>query len=282
MAVALVCVVGGCERVSPLPVTSQPRDADIAFSPDTPVFAFDRDESAIWTAGLYVGRTDSTAVHLLVPDAGIPTWSPDGTAIAFQTYGFTIARLNLVTDSVSPLVSTGFNLFPSWSPNGALIAFSSSQDNQYPPDLWIVNATGGSPRRVPLPGPPRSEMDDASWSPDNLHIVVSEGERLFVTDTLGVDTAWITPAGSTAITPEWSPSGTWIVYVRIPAGNYGNLWLIHPDGSGDHQIVVSAAFPAWTRDGARIGFTRVGHGETALWSVDTLGQGLQRLTSPAH
>jgi TolB protein len=125
-------------------------------------------------------------------------------------------------------------------------------------------------------------MDDASWSPDNLHIVVSEGERLFVTDTLGVDTAWITPSGSSAITPDWSPSGTWIAYVKVPPGNYGNLWLIHPDGSGDHQIVVSAAFPAWTRDGARIGFTRVGNGETALWSVDALGQGLMRLTSPTH
>lgn len=254
----------------------------MSFSPDTVTFAFDRTESTTWPIGVYLARTDSPSVHLLIPGAFEPSWDPTGQAIAFQGAGFGLARINLATDSIVPLVATGVNLFPSWSPNGSLIAFTSSQDNRFPPDLWIINATGGPARRIPLPGPPRTEMDDASWAPDGNHIVVSEGGRLFTTDTLGVDTAWITPAGSSAITPAWSPAGNWIAYVKVPPGNFGDLWLIHPDGSGDHRIVVSAAFPAWTPGGARIAFTRVGNGETALWSVDSVGQGLARLTSPAQ
>lgn len=280
---ASAIVALGCTELSPLPVSSFPRDADVAFASDSVTFAFDRTSSTVWAPGLYVGRTDGSGINMLVLNAGDPTWSPDRkTIVCANFYTGVLSRVDVASDSVQPFVTAGFSLAPSWSPDGSLIAFSSTQDNHNPPDLWIVNATGGAPRRVPLPGPPRSEMDDPSWSPDGHYIVVSQGERLFRTDTLGVDTAWITPPGVFNISPAWSPRGSWIAYIKASNSGYGDLWLIHPDGTGDHKIADTAAIPGWTPDGARIAFTRVGKGEIALWSVDTAGRGLVRLTSPAH
>ncbi len=193
---ASAIVALGCTELSPLPVSSFPRDADVAFASDSVTFAFDRTSSTVWLPGLYIGRTDGSGINMLVLNAGDPTWSPDRKTIVFANfYTGILSRVDVASDSVQPFVTAGFSLAPSWSPDGSLVAFSSSQDNHNPPDLWIINATGGTPRRVPLPGPPRSEMDDPSWSPDGHYIVVSQGERLFRTDTLGVDTAWITPPG---------------------------------------------------------------------------------------
>ena len=278
------CAVVALGCAEPLPIPPQPRDADVAFASDSVSFAFDRTGTTLWPPGLYVGRTDSSTLHLLALNGGDPSWSPDRKTVVFvKFYAETLARVDVASGSVQAMVTTGENLAPSWSPDGSLIAFSSSQNNGTPPGLWIINDTGGIARRVPLPGPLRSEMDDPSWSPDGHYIVVSEDDRLFRTDTLGVDTAWITSPGVLDISPAWSPRGNWIAYVRtLPAGGYGTLWLIHPDGTGDHQIADTALTPGWTFDGARVAFTRVGHGETALWSVDTLGHGLARLTSPAH
>src|SRR5580704_6977698 len=52
----------------------------------------------------------------------------------------------------------------------------------------------------------------------------------------------------------WSPDGKQIVYTGNASGRF-NVWLMHADGSGAHQLVQSddAQFgPIWVKDGSGI------------------------------
>ena len=79
-----------------------------------------------------------------------PSWSPDGSKIAFQTTetGVTnIATMNVdgsgfkkITDRPAP------DLRPKWSPDGHHIMFVSNADGDF--DLWMVNPDGSNLRQL--------------------------------------------------------------------------------------------------------------------------------------
>lgn len=194
-------------------------------------------------------------------------------------------RLTVGSGQPTPISpADAFSGFPAWSPDGRSIAFSSNGgDSHVPPDLWLVSTDPGStPRRVPLGGPPRSEMTEKDWSPTGDRLVVSEAgspPRLFITDTSGRDTAYITPTSTNARMPSWHPGGEWIAYVRLDQ-EYGDLWLIRPDGSDDHLLVARAVYPAWSPDGQRIAFSRPSDSAVAVWSINADGSDPQQLTFP--
>jgi Tol biopolymer transport system component len=59
------------------------------------------------------------------------------------------------------------------------------------------------------------------------------------------------------VTSSWSPDGRWILYVQND-----EIFEVHPDGSGGHQIVIDVpgdrtltAYPAWSPDGKWIAFS---------------------------
>jgi len=82
-----------------------------------------------------------------------PTFSPDGKKIVYSTVipGLGINEeifvKNLVTNVTTRLTnSAGPDFAPTWSPDGAKIAFTSRRSGQY--QVWVMNATGGSPVRI--------------------------------------------------------------------------------------------------------------------------------------
>lgn len=74
----------------------------------------------------------------------------------------------------------------------------------------------------------------------------------------------------------------WIAYQSDKGGGgWGGTWLIHPDGSGDHQIAPefsgSLILPDWSPDGQRLAMTSREAGPTEpLYEYD-LASGTLRL-----
>jgi Tol biopolymer transport system component len=94
----------------------------------------------------------------------------------------------------------------------------------------------------------------------------------------------ITPWGFAFLGQNWAPDGTWIVFQHP----YGQLYLVHPDGSGLHQVPLQlpagagAQDPAWSPDGTWIVFS-LDHGIQAnIFIVRPDGSGLQQVTHTSN
>jgi Tol biopolymer transport system component len=114
-------------------------------------------------------------------DNNVPTWSPDGTKIAFTSnrggrYEIWVMNADrtslfrLTTAYYDPLLGAAIEQkVPAWSPDGRFIAYWAGVEGtdprtNLPRDVWIMNADGSEQRRL-VPG------DDPAWSPDSTLII---------------------------------------------------------------------------------------------------------------
>jgi Tol biopolymer transport system component len=86
--------------------------------------------------------------------------------------------------------------------------------------------------------------------------------------------------------PAWSPNGRWLAYARrTPGTTFGEIWLMHPDGSGRHQVThrkVSSRAPAWSPGGKQIAFSSEAHaGIYAIYTVGLDGKAPRQLSPSA-
>jgi hypothetical protein len=90
-----------------------------------------------------------------------PTFSPDGTQVAFSWEGENIRRLT---------TGAADDPFPSWSPDGAHIAFRRGSRDTNPGTIYLISPLGGSERRLTdLP----ASLSQMSWSPDGRWLAVA-------------------------------------------------------------------------------------------------------------
>ncbi len=169
------------------------------------------------------------------------------------------------TDPQAFLDVPGGAMFPSISPDGLLLAF-----RQGPGDgtLKIAPLAGGDPVTVTMPDG-IAPGEQTAWSPDSKSIAFPafDGSQEFLY-TARADGTGASRVGGDAIPettaiwwPAYSPDGEWISFIGIPNGAGqppapGELYLIHPDGTGLHSV-ASGVHPdensnsAWSPDPAR-------------------------------
>ena len=195
-----------------------------------------------------------------------PNWTPDGQALIFDQSG-TLQRLVLdngvhPNDSTIPratsstLIPTGqqthINGDHGISPDGTLIAIGNG-DPDGGSRIYVVPATGGTPRLVTRDGPAYFH----GWSPDGATISYT-GQRgdnfeAYTIPLAGGPAKLLAPQTDVA---EFSPDGKWI-YFQSDRSGHMQLWRMHPDASAPEQLLVSDTvdwFPHISPDGTMLAF----------------------------
>ncbi len=163
-------------------------------------------------------------------------WSPDGEKLAFPSNGdiWTInidgTCLTNLTNSVHE------DGEPSFSPDGSTIAFSTDRFNNGMPDIHLMNSDGSALRPFTTYGGANLIYVNPKWSPNGNQIaflgndpyLFADEGRLIVRDATGGPYLDLLPYTSTGI--AWSPDGTRIL---VSYGNEENIWGLYTvDRSG--------------------------------------------------
>ena len=116
-----------------------------------------------------------------------PSWSPDGTKIAFSSNrdgNYDIWVMDADGSQPKKLTESALNEFqPLWSPDGAHILFSGQTSDNFlfrdisdpepDTDLYLISIETGHVSR--LTDDPFSNPSKGSWSPDGQHVIFGSG-----------------------------------------------------------------------------------------------------------
>jgi Tol biopolymer transport system component len=205
-------------------LTDQPGAGSVlpTWSPDGRRIAFQRytfgsPGSGITAVDIYAMNADGSNVVRLTDDPGFalgPSWSPDGSRIAFSSGRDGDEELYVMNaDGSNPRRLTfnpGSDQQASWSPDGARIAFASDRDGDPDVDgrdIYVMNAADGL-GLVRLTDDPAYDAGPA-WSPDGARIAFTsgrDGSGLFVMNADG--SAVLLLRAGFAGHPSWSRTGT--------------------------------------------------------------------------
>jgi TolB protein len=226
---------------------------------------------------IFTVRADGTDPRQLTSGPGAkstPTFSPDGTRIAYREWrdGNDVIvvmdagggnRKVLATNGSSASYCTRGSL--AWSPNGSSLIFrvSSVCDSRF--DLYVVPTDGSAPATRLLA--PDMDSAHATWSPDGTEIAVVGADA---SGGLGVYVVDVGPGGvlSGGLTPRrigtaggdlansgpaaWSPNGKDLAFTA----DSGDVVVVRADGSGLRVLAPKGGSPRWSPDGRRIAFYR--------------------------
>jgi WD40 repeat protein len=147
-----------------------------------------------------------------------PSWSPDGTHVAFasnRTGTYQIYVVDANGKGLTQLTNAeGFQQFsPSWSPDGKQIAFLSTREGNA--EIFVMNADGSDQRPVARS---LQESYNPTWAPDGQELAFQSqngtpgGTWRIYWSTLGAaaslsggGAAAVTAADYSALAPDWSP-----------------------------------------------------------------------------
>ena len=240
---------------------SAPRNTFPAFSPNG-----ERIAHVLWQAGsvgaLWLTDADGRNSAELTPNAGVPSWFPDGASIAFMANrdgAMKVWSINVSTGKIAPIYTFQTEVdFMKLSPDGKQIAFNSKADGKI--NVWTANLESGEQRQITF----HDEFAGFPiWSPDarQLAVQVKRGDDTHVglVPAAGGELIRLTDERGQSWIHSFSPDGEWIAF----AGQRDDVWNVYTVSrrsreqkklTGYDKLNSFVRYPAWSPRGDRLIF----------------------------
>ncbi len=199
-----------------------------------------------------------------------PVFSPDGERIAFRSSreGGGIFVMGRTGEAARRVTRMGFK--PTWSPDGTQLAFTTEnvefnpQNSEGRSELWAVTVSTGETRRLN-----DGDAVLASWSPHNRRIAYTQRGAnplqgdIWTIPVTGGTPAPVTSDKATDWNPAWSPDGNYLYFASDRGGSM-NLWRVSIDEAsgktrGEPEPITTPApffaHASLSADGKRIVYT---------------------------
>jgi Tol biopolymer transport system component len=251
----------------------------MSVSPDARWLAFDSNLGGSFSRDIYRMRLPDGEPERLTDDPGddlIPSWSPDGSQIAFYSLrdgSRDVFSMNADGGRQRKVVGgPGTEEWADWSPNGLQVAYRGEDG------VYLVSKEGdqgfSAPRRL-------TEHTGATpvWSPDGAwiaYVAPGGGVRLVSPASGESRTLWTGPPVPAGVHPisgrvEWSKDGRAVLYRNFDGGRRWRLWWVPLSGAPPRLLLQNQSTSIGTSDvfatdGERLYLGR-GHEESDIWLV---------------
>ena len=241
---------------------------------------------------IFIVDEDGENMEILTAGAS-PSWSPDGSVIAFIT-GFLDNEIHIIKADGRLRRPIGINGdYPLISPDGKKIAYIEVSFIQGV-KIWlsIVDIDGWNQKRLKSLNNNSDRLH--SWSPDGKHIAYCDRGNLYIINVETLESKEIicpTPNGKIEglIGVDWAPRGNKLALVsakfmanplnnRQASRDHG-IWVVNTDGSDAKRLTRdNESTPEWSPDGTEIAFAGRDGFAQKIFIMDSDGDNIRRLT----
>lgn len=238
-----------------------------------------------------------SALTTLAGFEAAPSFSPDGTQVAFEHADNSGAQWNIYVQRVGdekavPLTSgEGSSRCPAWSPDGRSIAYTreySQRPGTPTATIALMSPLGGSQQDLLTVA--AQNVCTVSWSPDNRSLLFANepagapaGIFMLSLADRRVQRLSTAPTGSEDKDPAFSPDGANIAFVRHFSWDTRDIYIVRRDGTELRRLTslnANLGGPVWEEDGKHLLFWSSAQGSgwgSDLYRINAGGGAAERL-----